>query len=278
MSDDWDDLDALFDAVVAQKESTASASPPATAEPAAPAEDDLDALFEAAAAQQVAAPAEPAALAAEPQPADSPELAAAAAALHDEGLPLYQRLGLIVRELHDALRQLGQDRALFDAVHEMFDSQERLKYIASLTEQAANKVLNAVDESLPAQDAQVRQAQEMSRRWQAMFEGQLSLEDFKQLAADSRDFSALVVSNAEAEKARLMDIMMAQDFQDITGQIIKKVVTLTGNLESQLTQLLRDFAPTPQRSGEVDLLSGPNVPTASMVQTDVDSLLGDLGF
>lgn len=261
MSDDLDDLDALFEAAAAQHQAEMSAKPLAEAvsEAAspAPAQPEVDSKPAAAVPQAVGSP---------PESTDQLQL------------PMYTRLGLIVRELHDALRHLGQDRPLFDAVHEMFDSQERLKYIASLTEQAANKVLNAVDESLPAQDALARQAQEMSQRWQAMFEGQLSIDEFKQLAADSRDFSALVAAGTEAEKARLMDIMMAQDFQDITGQIIKKVVALTGNLETQLTQLLRDYAPMITRSAEVDLLSGPNVPTASMMQTDVDSLLGELGF
>lgn len=261
MSDDLDDLDALFEAAAAQHQAGVSAKP-----------------LEAEVSEAVS-PA-PAPVAADPDPAET--LSEPGSHLPESAdqlpLPMYTRLGLIVRELHDALRQLGQDRPLFDAVHEMFDSQERLKYIASLTEQAANKVLNAVDESLPAQDALTRQAQEMSQRWQAMFEGKLSLDEFKQLAADSRDFSDWVATGADAEKARLMDIMMAQDFQDITGQIIKKVVTLTGNLESQLTQLLRDYAPIISRNAEVDLLSGPNVPTASMRQTDVDSLLGELGF
>lgn len=261
MSDDLvDDLDALFDSIVAQR--------PDAAEPTAQAADSMPEPV------QESEPAQELKLAEEMPPASNGLPPA-----EEEQVPMFQRLGVIVRELHDALHELGQDRSLFDAVHEVFDSQERLKYIASLTEQAANKVLNAVDESLPAQDSQVQQAQALSQRWEAMFEGRLSVDEFKQLAADSRDFSAAVVHNSEAEKARLMDIMMAQDFQDITGQIIKKVVSLTSNLELQLTQMLRDYAPTIQRGfTTVNLLSGPDVPTASMMQDDVDSLLGDLGF
>ena len=257
MSNDFDDLDALFDSVVAQREGAATPEPaPAPVEPQA-------------------APA-PVPQSAAQTPAADPQ--SVAARLMVDHRPMYDRLGGIVRELHDALRELGHERSLFDAVHEVFDSQERLKYIASLTEQAANKVLNAVDESLPAQESQASQAQSLSERWQAMFEGRLSVEEFKQLAADSRDFSAAMVANSEAEKNRLMDIMMAQDFQDITGQIIKKVVNLTGSLQTQLTQLLYDFAPTVPRSVTVDLLAGPNVPTAALAQDDVDSLLGELGF
>ena len=79
-----------------------------------------------------------------------------------------------------------------------------------------------------------------------------------------------------------MQIMMAQDFQDITGQIIKKVVAITQKLERELAQLLIDNAPHPHSHKEkekvVDLLAGPAVPASAMAQNDVDDLLADLGF
>ena len=260
MSDDMDDLDALFDSIATQRDAAQGSEPAATA----------------AEAPNVGSGV--------PEPAASQEQAAVAASPVADGsafevpAQLYTRLGGLVRELHDALRELGHDRSLFDAVHEVFDSQERLRYIASLAEQAANKVLNAVDASLPVQDTLHQRASELSKRWQAMFDGKLGIDEFKQLAADSRDFSAAVAADTDGEKARLVDIMMAQDFQDITGQIIKKVLTLTGNLETQLMQLWRDYAPSGPRNPVVDLLSGPNVPTAAMGQGDVDSLLAELGF
>lgn len=246
MSEDMEDLDALFDAIASQRESAGGQAVPA---PAA----------------QLAESIEPAACAAAGGEASEPP-------------PMYDRLGLIVRQLHDAIRELGYDRSLTQVVNEISDSQSRLEYIASLTEQAANKVLNAVDEGLPVQEEQVQRAQQLSQRWQAMYAGQLSVEDFKLLAADSRDFSAAVAQSSELEKARLMDIMMAQDFQDITGQIIKKVVALTQKLERELAQLLHDYAPNAPRDKVVDLLSGPEAPASAMAQDQVDRLLADLGF
>jgi len=225
MSEDTDDLDALFDSISAQRETAQGAGSSSQL--------DGQAVTEPPAAQE---------------PAPALQAAAEPAHLADGPAQLYSRLGAIVRELHDALRELGHERPLFDAVHEVFDSQERLKYIASLTEQAANKVLNAVDASLPVQESQSERAAELSQRWQAMFEGRLGIDEFKQLAADSRDFSATVAANSDGEKARLMDIMMAQDFQDITGQLIKKVVNITKTVESELATLLRDNAR--RRQGE----------------------------
>jgi chemotaxis protein CheZ len=198
---------------------------------------------------------------------------------------MYSRLGGIVRLLHDSLRELGYDRALTEASSQITDAQDRLEYVATLTEQAANKVLNTLDEGMPAQDKLSKQAQDMSGRWDALFAGKLSLDEFKALAGDSRSFAQAVSSATEAEKARLLEIMMAQDFQDITGQLIKKVVAITKTVENELAQLLRDNAPPETRAklaeketAPVQLMSGPSVPSAAMDQDNVDDLLADLGF
>lgn len=195
-------------------------------------------------------------------------------------MALYDRLGGVVRQLHDALRVLGYEHVLDETLREITDSQDRLQYIASLTEQAANRVLNAVDESLPIQTEQAAQAKQMENAWvELLASGVNDVDGFKHLAQQSQQFLATVAVNSEDEKKRLMDIMMAQDFQDITGQIIKKVVTLTQRLESDLTQILVEYAPAESRTEKpVDLLAGPAVPDQAMVQDDVDSMLADLGF
>ncbi len=245
--------------------------------------EDLDALFEEIAAQHAVA-AEPKAVAAESVSAATAGGAATVAESAQEhsssNSPMFDRLGHIVRQLHDSLRELGYDRSLSDIATEVTDAAGRLEYIATLTEQAANKVLNSIDEAMPVQDALIQTAKDVEGRWDQLFEGKLGLDEFKLLAQDSRRFAGTVANNGEAEKARLMEIMMAQDFQDITGQIIKKVVTITQKLERELAQLLIDNAPQSTREKEkvVDLLAGPDVPTSAMAQTDVDDLLADLGF
>ncbi|KQQ96568.1 protein phosphatase CheZ [Massilia sp. Leaf139] len=290
MTDAADDFDALFEEVAAQRAS-APAPAPAPAAAAAPAaapadEDDLEALFDQVASSQPAAPANPPAAAVATAAVASVAMASVAA---DEGVEgdknMYERLGGIVRLLHDSLRELGYDRALTEASSQINDAQDRLEYVATLTEQAANKVLNTLDEGMPAQDKLSKQAQDMSGRWDALFAGKLSLDEFKALAGDSRQFSQAVSEATEAEKARLLEIMMAQDFQDITGQLIKKVVTITKTVENELAQLLRDNAPPETRAklaekeaAPVQLMSGPSVPSAALDQDNVDDLLADLGF
>ena len=245
--------------------------------------EDLDALFDEIAAQH-AVTAEPKAVATESVSAATADATAIEAELAQEhssaNSPMFDRLGHIVRQLHDSLRELGYDRSLSDIATEVTDAAGRLEYIATLTEQAANKVLNSIDEAMPVQDALIQTARDVGGRWDQLFEGKLGLDEFKLLAQDSRRFAGTVANNGEAEKARLMEIMMAQDFQDITGQIIKKVVTITQKLERELAQLLIDNAPQSTREKEkvVDLLAGPDVPTSALAQTDVDDLLADLGF
>ncbi|MEC5161415.1 chemotaxis protein CheZ [Janthinobacterium sp. CG_23.3] len=277
MTNAADDFDALFDEVSAQTTAPKPAPTPTPA-PAASADDDFDALFDSVAAS-VPAPAAAAAVA----PASVAAAAEAPAGADDAAdKPMFERLGGIVRLLHDSLRELGYDKALTEASSQIVDAQDRLEYVASLTEQAANKVLNTLDDGMPAQDALSKKAKDMDGRWTALFAGKLSLDEFKTLAGDSKQFAQTVTEATEAEKARLLEIMMAQDFQDITGQLIKKVVMITKTVEHELAELLRDNAPPAMREKlahkPVVLMQGPSVPSAALDQDNVDDLLADLGF
>lgn len=246
--------------------------------------DDLDALFEEVSAQRAQTAAEAQAgeaASAGPAAADdkvAPDVAYDSQNNHDK--PMYERLGGIVRLLHDSLRELGYDRTLSDAAVQITDAQSRLEHIASLTEQAANRVLNTIDQGIPEQEAVLKSALDMDSRWNRLFEGNMSVEDFRLLATDSKEFAQKVAAATETEKARLLDIMMAQDFQDITGQLIKKIVGITQKVENELAQLLLDNAPPEVvqtlKEGPESLMQGPS--TNALGQDDVDSLLEGLGF
>ncbi len=249
--------------------------------------DDLDALFEEVSAQRAqtladAASGEPAVAPATPPAPDDGKLVSDI--VYDsqdrQDLPMYERLGGIVRLLHDSLRELGYDRSLSDAAVQVTDARGRLEHVAALTEQAANRVLNTIDQGIPELEAIQKSAMEMDSRWTSLFEGKMSIEDFRLLATDSKGFSIKVASATETEKARLLDIMMAQDFQDITGQLIKKIVAVTQKVENELAQLLLDNAPVEVaqtlKEGPESLMQGPS--TTALAQDDVDSLLEGLGF
>ena len=199
---------------------------------------------------------------------------------------IYQRLGEITRELHEALKALGYMPALKDTVGELPDARSRLEYIARLTGEAAEKVLNRVDEAKAEQHTVI----DSSRR---LVETIGAVPGLKWAMPELLEWSHKIQAAAERTDQHLTEIMMAQDFHDLTGQVIKKVVALAGTLENQLLQLLIETAPHAASaetsggaaSGEPQRLelSGPVVNPEGRTdvvtsQAQVDDLLASLGF
>jgi chemotaxis protein CheZ len=194
----------------------------------------------------------------------------AAELAQDRSEEMFHRLGSITRQLHDALQQLGFAERLKDSVGELPDAQSRLNYIARLTGEAAEKVLNSVD-AAKAQQAEIVQ---VSGLLGELFPAKPALAQQLQKIRQC----------GELTDQHLTDIMMAQDFHDLTGQVISRVVRLAATIEEQLLQLLVDVAP-PAASVRVTgpELSGPVVDPqgrddVATSQQDVDDLLASLGF
>ncbi|GHD72521.1 protein phosphatase CheZ [Vogesella fluminis] len=231
---------------------------------------ELEALFESIAKQQ-----------ASPQETPSAE---ADGANPQAALAIYAQIGQMTRKLHDALRELGYDKSLEKMADAIPDAKDRLGYIATLTANAAERVLNATDIARPIQDELQSQSVILSGRWEQLFANQLSVDDFKLLAADTRRFLAQAPQQTAATNAQLLEIVMAQDFQDLTGQVIKKVMDMVKTLESELLTVLIEYLPA-EKKVELgsDLLQGPvvNPDGRSDVVTNqqqVDDLLESLGF
>jgi chemotaxis protein CheZ len=193
------------------------------------------------------------------------------------------RIGHMTRALHESLRGLGLDKLIEKAASDIPDARDRLDYVARLSEDAAQKVLNATDAASPLQDAIAVQARQLGAAWQGLLDGGASEAQWRALAEQTVGTLGATGAATAATKAHLMDIMMAQDFQDLTGQVIKKVTSIAQNLEQQLVQMLIDFAPEQMRKEhENGLLNGPQIdPTGEGVVADqgqVDDLLDSLGF
>jgi chemotaxis protein CheZ len=198
---------------------------------------------------------------------------------------VFQQVGLMARQLHDSLGALGYDKLIEKTVSAIPDARDRLAYIANLTEQAACKVLNATDIANPLQEELEAGAALLGAKWDALFANRMGVEDFKLLAAETRAFvKNAVPQRTNATREQLMEIMMAQDFQDLTGQVIKKVVALAQDLESQLMSLLIETMPGEKRTESVQsLLNGPVINAEGRTdvvgsQQQVDDLLDSLGF
>lgn len=204
----------------------------------------------------------------------------AGAASNEEVL---SRIGHMTRALHESLRGLGLDKLIEKAASDIPDARDRLDYVARLSEQAAKKVLDATDAAGPLQDAIETRAAELSDGWQALLDKGASEAEWRAMA--QRTIAGLNESaaGAVATRGELMNIMMAQDFQDLTGQVIGRITGIAQNLEKQLVQVLIDFAPSEiKRELDNGLLNGPQIkPTGTEVvanQGQVDDLLDSLGF
>ncbi|MDP1683533.1 MAG: protein phosphatase CheZ [Burkholderiales bacterium] len=246
--------------------------------------DDLEALFDSIVAANTDTPA-PA-----PEPVAAPPVAAntdAAEGVACPGMnePFYSQIGHLTRKLHDTLHDLGLDKSLEKAVDNTIpDARDRLAYIATLTEKAADRVLNATDIAKPLQDQMDAGSAKLSGQWDRLLKNELSIDDFKQLVTDTRGFLGTVTQHSKATNDQLLEIMMAQDFQDLTGQVIKKVIEMAKEMENQLLSLLIQSS-SPEKKAEIDtgLLNGPVVNAegrADIVtsQEQVDDLLESLGF
>jgi chemotaxis protein CheZ len=195
------------------------------------------------------------------------------------------RIGHMTRALHENLRGLGLDKLIERAASDIPDARGRLDYVARLSEDAAKRVLDATDAANPLQDRIDAGSGEVMGAWQALLASPSSLSpDVRALA--ERTVASLDASRAAAvaTKGHLMDIMMAQDFQDLTGQVIKRITGIAQNLEQQLVQVLVDFAPAEvKRELDSGLMNGPQIhPTGNSEvvadQGQVDDLLDSLGF
>ena len=282
-NNDSNDLEALFDSIAADF-TPAVPTPSPVAAPIAPKaapastgdDDDLQALFDSVAAETQAAHEDD-------DQGTSGAASSGEAWAAQEGV--FNRIGHMARALHDTLGELGYDKLLEKTVSALPDAKDRLTYIANLTEQAACRVLNATDIASPLVDDIENSSKALGARWDKVFANQMGTDEFKQLAAETREFfNKQLPQKTQQTHAQLTEIMMAQDFQDLTGQVIKKVVSLAQDLESGLMKLLVEVMPETKRTEEVaSLMNGPVINSEGRTdvvvnQEQVDDLLDSLGF
>ncbi len=200
---------------------------------------------------------------ARPAPADTTEI--------------FLQLGSITRLLHDTLKQLGVMPKLQEAADGLPDARSRLNYIATKTAQAAEKVLNSVDQAKLEHSSIADATRRMAQA--------ITADPVKAVASGAVfNFVQDVEQRTATIDGHLTDIMMAQDFHDLTGQVVAKVVTLAGDLEDSLLKLLVQVVPAEQAHlVKSEMLNGPVVDATGRTdvvtnQGEVDDLLASLGF
>jgi chemotaxis protein CheZ len=202
---------------------------------------------------------------------------------------IYKEMGKLTRELHDAIMAFGMDEQLSVlAEDEIPDARQRLRHVIDMTDQAAHRTLNEVEESLPVCEQLETRSKSLHDDWLRFKSRDMDINEFKQLAHRLDQFFEVNTNDAGKLRESLNNVLMAQDFQDLTSQIIKKVIKLVEEVESNLVEIIRlTGAPggkKPKEAKKVEKLAGPVVPGVNdggstvSGQDDVDDLLSSLGF
>ena len=208
---------------------------------------------------------------------------------------LFQELGKMTREIHDSIMNFRMDERISDlAETDIPDAKERLEYVITMTENAANTTLAVVENSSPVAEKLSDQAAELARQWAKFRARDMSADELRAMGHDVENFFTESEEMMRQLLSGFTEILMAQGFQDLTGQIIRRVIGLVDEIESNLVELIKmqgnaHHAGQKKEKAKVDesvetVLDGPQVPgmeTSDEVmkgQDDVDDLLASLGF
>ena len=210
---------------------------------------------------------------------------------------LFQELGKMTRDIHDSIMQFRMDSRISDlAETDIPDAKDRLEYVITMTEKAANTAMGVIEEGSPVAEKLGSQAAVLKAQWQKFRQRELSAEELRSMGHDVEEF----FDESERMMTKLLagftEILMAQDFQDLTGQIIRQVINLVNEIENNLVGLIKIQGESQAKDKDKDKkdsletqdaaskLDGPQVPgkeTSNDVmkgQDDVDDLLASLGF
>ena len=210
---------------------------------------------------------------------------------------LYKKLGKLTRDLHEALGEFNSDNRLAEITNnEISDARERLNFVVSKTQEAAEFTMTQVENSIPICNSIIDISDELSQSWDKLTSREMKVDEFRELSKKIKVFLSTANNDGKTLKTNLNEMLLAQDFQDITGQVIFKVIKLVEYVEHSLVNLVslasEHIAVEENSNKNTDQgkkkgkasLDGPVVPgVADMKETvsgqdEVDDLLSSLGF
>lgn len=207
---------------------------------------------------------------------------------------LYLEVGRLTRSLHESIRNFHIDSANSSEtdLNSIEDASDRLAYVVDMTNKAANKTLDLVEATMPYASGISNEAQHLKEDWTRLQKKQMKPEEFRVLTATMGTFLAKLCDDSDKVYANLSEILLAQDFQDLTGQVINRVTGLVKDVEHSLVDLVRMAGKVDELTGTVHQLEkqdtgiegeGPQLHAEQREdlvagQDDVDDLLSSLGF
>ena len=208
---------------------------------------------------------------------------------------LYREVGRLTRSLHEAIRNFQiqpQNAEQQEALSKMSDASDRLQYVVEMTSNAANRTMDLVEVAMPRASAMCEEAKSLRDDWQRLRRREMEPAEFRELYGRIDRFFESLSDDAEKMYTDLSEILLAQDFQDLTGQVIQKVTALVKDVEENLLSLVVMASHVDQLTGTVHEMKekeasikgeGPQMRAAERSdvvsgQDDVDDLLSSLGF
>lgn len=199
----------------------------------------------------------------------------------------YQERDRLARQVHDVLASFHLDRRILQLTeNEIPDAKDRLDHVMQVTEQSAQKVIDAIENSMPMVAGLQEDAEKLMEKWQTFSRREMHVDQFRVLCRENDTFLRSAHGAADKLKAYLTDMLLAQEFQDITGQVIRRVIQLVRNIESQLIELVRMISGKREATAlaaEEKRLSQVLPDMARQAdrvnnQEDIDDLLSSLGL
>ncbi|WP_396587185.1 protein phosphatase CheZ [Bermanella sp. R86510] len=210
---------------------------------------------------------------------------------------LYQEIGRLTRALHESIKNFKLDSKAQGAGSDIDEANEGLAYVVDMTDKAANKTMDKVDESLPISNALAQEANELQQEWQRFLKKQMTPSEFRELTKRISTFLDTTNDGTQKLNNNLNEILLAQDFQDLTGQVIQRITTMVTDVEARLVNLVAmaghvdkmtgidhgEIEQTKKEEGNPDQGVGPQINAedkedVAANQDDVDDLLSSLGF
>lgn len=202
---------------------------------------------------------------------------------------LFNEIGRLTRQLHDTMSSFAVDSRITAITEkEIPDAKERLQYVITMTEQAANQTLSVVEDLLPVSEQLNEQASTLAEKWERFLDREMPYPEFKGMSREIASHFKETKHSLETVQSGLNEILMAQGFQDITGQVIRRVIDLVHDLEASMVEVIRISGKQAEGGKTVPSepeLPGPVVPgvddkkgDVATNQDDVDDLLSSLGF
>lgn len=203
---------------------------------------------------------------------------------------LFHEVGKLTRELHESMNNFNVDSRLVDLTeNDMPNTRERLNYVIKTTEDAAHKTLGFIDQTLPLTSELKQTAENINESWHRFRMKEMTADEFRALSKEIEAYLPEVTRHSEQIHANLSEMMMAQGFQDLTGQVIRQVINLVEEVEDNLVRLVKvagkHLDEQPKKDKQVDAVKaeGPQInaadnPNVMNDQDEVDDLLSSLGF